>query len=123
MSIEHAHPRADNAARTVDPYVLATALDHIACSAAKSRSQTRRIRWIQQRAEIALRGDEYRDIDVDLPKSAGPNTQEKLNKRLSYELAIKHRLLEALQAIYNRHNAETMAQAREAIAEAMRAAA
>lgn len=96
MSAEHCYQRADKAARTVDPMILASALDHIARSAAKSRSQTRRIRWIEQRALIALRGQEYRDIDLDLPKSAGPDTAEKLQRRMAYHIAVKQELLEAL---------------------------
>lgn len=91
-------PRAYEAATSVDPMVLAQALDHIARTAARSRSQTRRIRWIEQRALFALRGQEYRDIDLELPKYAGPNTNEKLQRRMAYHIAVKHQLLEALQA-------------------------
>lgn len=76
MSAAPIYPRSDKAARTVDPMVLAQALDHIAATAAKSRSQTRRIRWIEQRAVFALEGREYRDIDVDLPKDAGQHGRE-----------------------------------------------
>ena len=79
MSAEPVYPRSDKAAREVDPMLLANALDHIAKVAAMSHTSTRRLRWIEQRAIFALEGREYRDLDLDLPKSL-PETQEK-NKR------------------------------------------
>jgi len=97
--VTHEYPRAYAAATSVDPLILAQALDHIARTAAKSRSQTRRTRWIEQRALCALRGDEYRDIDVDLPKSAGPDTAEKLQRRMAWHIAQKHEALEALREL------------------------
>jgi hypothetical protein len=97
--VTHEFPRAYEAATNVDPLILAQALDHIARTAAKSRSQTRRTRWIEQRALGALRGDEYRDIDVDLPKSAGPDTAEKLQRRMAWHIALKHEALEALREL------------------------
>ena len=66
-SSDHIYPRADKASREVDSFVLASALDHIAKVAAKSHTQTRRIRWIQARAENALAGKEHCDLDIDLP--------------------------------------------------------
>jgi len=98
--VTHESPRAYEAATKVDPLILAKALDHIAHTAARSRSQTRRLRWIEQRALIALRGEEFRDIDIDLPKSAGPDTHEKLQRRMAYHIAVKHDLLSALQALH-----------------------
>lgn len=92
-------PRASQAANNVDPMVLASALDHIARAAARSRSMTRRIRWIGLRAELALAGKEYRDTDVDLPKSARPGTPEKLQKRLAYEIAVHHGMRDRLEAL------------------------
>ena len=80
--VQHEHPLAFKAATEVDPLILANALDHIRKTAAKSRTSTRRLRWIEQRALFALRGAEYRDIDVDLPRDAGPNTLEKVERRL-----------------------------------------
>jgi len=77
--------------------LLRGALDHIAKTARASRSQTRRLRWIELRAETALRGEVYRDQDIDLPKNAGPNTPERLRQRLARVTAEKHALLEALQ--------------------------
>lgn len=93
----HIYERANNAANAVDPMVLASALDHIAKTAAKSRSQTRRIRWIELRATYALEGREYRDIDVDLPKDAGAKTPEKLGRKLAHEAYIRRALVAAAQ--------------------------
>lgn len=98
--ITHEYPRAYEAATTVDPLILAKALDHIARTAARSRSQTRRLRWIEQRALIALRGEEYRDSDLDLPRNAGPGTPEKLQRRLAHHIAQKHRVVAALRALH-----------------------
>lgn len=98
--VTHEFPRAFEAATKVDPLIMAKALDHIARTAARSRSMTRRLRWIEQRALIALRGDEYCDSDLDLPKSAGPDTHEKLQRRMSYHIAVKHQLRDALQALH-----------------------
>lgn len=97
--VTHVHERAFAAARSVDPLLMAQALDHIAHTAARSRSQTRRLRWIEQRALIALAGREYRDIDVDLPKSAGPNTAERLKNRMDYHAALKHELAGLLREV------------------------
>ncbi len=79
--------------------VLAGALDHIARTAERSRGQSRRIRWIKARAESALAGNDYADAGVDLPKSAGPDTAEKLQRRMAYHIAIKHELAEALREL------------------------
>jgi len=91
MSATPIFPRADKAAREVDPMILAQALDHIAKSAAKSRTSTRRLRWIEQRAIFALEGREYRDIDLDLPKDSS-NTAEKNARRIAYLLSALHRI-------------------------------
>lgn len=95
MTITHVHERADKAARSVDPLVLAMALDHIAKTAQRSRSQTRRLRWIQVRAEFALAGREYQDMDVDLPRFVGGDTPERLRKRLTHWRSITKKLLAA----------------------------
>ncbi|MDN8617811.1 hypothetical protein [Variovorax ginsengisoli] len=97
--VQHEHPLAIKAATEVDPLILANALDHIRKTAGKSRTSTRRLRWIEQRALFALRGDEYRDIDLDLPKDAGPNTQEKLKRRMDFHIAVKHAHAEALRQL------------------------
>jgi hypothetical protein len=97
MSAEHIYKRANEAAVSVDPMILAGALDHIARTAARSRSQTRRIRWIEQRALTALEGREYRDIDVDLPKSGGPETAEKLKAKAGHYKRLNAELLALLK--------------------------
>ena len=97
--VEHENPRVFEAACKVDPIILANALDHIAKTADRSRSQSRRVRWIKARAESALAGNDYADAGVDLPKSAGPNTNEKLQRRMAYHIAIKHQLAEAVRAM------------------------
>lgn len=79
--------------------LLRGALDHIARTASKSRSMTRRIRWIEQRALFALRGEVYRDDKIDLPKSGGPDTAERLQKRLAAANAQRDELLAVLQKL------------------------
>ena len=98
--VTHEYPRAHKAATEVDSMILAQALDHIARTAARSRSQTRRIRWIERRAQDALAGKEFFESAIDLPKSAGPDTHEKLQRRMAYHIAIQHQLREALQALH-----------------------
>lgn len=67
--------RADRLQRTIDGLEnadmaeLVDALDHIARACRASRTQTRRIRWIEHRAKCALEGGDWRD--VDLPKMGG----------------------------------------------------
>lgn len=97
--VEHENPRAFEAACKVDPMILANALDHIARTADRSRSQSRRTRWIKARAESALAGNDYADAGVDLPKSMGPNTGEKMARRMAYHIAIKHQLAEAIRSL------------------------
>ena len=50
---------------------LREALAHIVKTVGQSRSSTRRLRWIDQRAQFALEGREYDDSLFDLPKDAG----------------------------------------------------
>lgn len=60
---------------------LRDALDHIARVARKSRSLTRRLKWIQLRAEGALEGhDEWRT--VELPRD-DENRRDKLRARVA----------------------------------------
>lgn len=119
--------------------LLRGALDHIARTASKSRSMTRRIRWIEQRALFALRGEVYRDDKIDLPKSGGPDTAERLQKRLAAANHQRDELLALLvegagimdgisKGCYSRNNLETLCgdfaeQARAAIAKATGGAA
>ncbi len=88
--------------------LLRGALDHIAKTARASRSQTRRLRWIELRAETALRGEVYRDQDIDRPKNAGPNTPERLRQRLVQTKAEKHELLEALRVLVDADAAQAL---------------
>lgn len=46
---------------------LRDALDHIARTCRASRTSTRRIRWIERRAEWALEGKAYTDNAFDIP--------------------------------------------------------
>lgn len=87
---------------------LLGALDHIAKTAALSRTSTRRLRWIEARARGALDGRPYSDLDIDLPKDGGPNTVEKLRKRIAYLRHQRAELLEALSKIeqWNSHTSE-----------------
>lgn len=57
---------------------LTEALDHIGRSCRASRTQTRRIRWIEARAIGALRGDYDLHRTLNLPKDGGPETAAKL---------------------------------------------
>lgn len=63
--------------------LLRQALDHISRAAANSASSTRRIRWIQRRADMALRGEAYTDSAFDLPK-VNPEAQDRLKRQLSH---------------------------------------
>lgn len=121
MSANHIYERADKAARTVDPLMLASALDHIAKTAAKSRTQTRRLRWIQARAELALAGREYKDIDLDLPRDGGPETASKLKRSLWKMKQERDELLSALADLVGWQTCapdEVVASAHAAIAKA-----
>lgn len=90
--VTHTNERADRAARQVDPMLLANALEHIARTAARSRSSTRRIRWIEQRALLALEGRELVGNEIELPKSGGVATEERKARRISYLLSVMHRI-------------------------------
>lgn len=47
--------------------LLRAALEHIQKTAGQSRTQTRRLRWISKRAELALAGRPYVSSEHDLP--------------------------------------------------------
>ena len=72
--------------------ILIDALDHIMRTAHGSRTQTRRLRWIAERARCAIDGKEdWRDID--LPKKAKLSLRESkmqtfIDKALSQDCAI-----------------------------------
>ena len=80
---------------------LAQALDHIAKSAARSRTSTRRLRWIEQRAIFALEGREYRDIDLELPRSPSDESIERMRLERAKLRAENAQLLEALRDMLN----------------------
>jgi hypothetical protein len=60
------------------------ALDHIVRVCKASRTQTRRIRWIERRAEGAIRGEESDGSEFDLPKKPSEETFEKLKRQLAH---------------------------------------
>ena len=70
--------------------LMHNALDHIARTARKSRTSTRRLRWIEERANDAIAGRAY--TPVDLPKDGGPDTAEKLKRKLSEAMAERDQL-------------------------------
>lgn len=79
--------------------LLRSALHHIIKTVGQSRSSTRRLRWIQQRAFWALAGREYDNSQFDLPRSAG-QTAEKISQKngeLKRELAAATQRAEAAQ--------------------------
>jgi hypothetical protein len=53
----------------LDAQHLRNALDHIAKTARNSRTSTRRLRWIEQRALFALEGKPYDKEAFDLPQT------------------------------------------------------
>lgn len=61
---------------------LRDALEHIQKACVLSRTQSRRIRWIETRAHGALIGDDRLHRSIDLPKDGGPDTAEKLRRRM-----------------------------------------
>lgn len=79
--------------------IMRNALDHIARTARKSRSSTRRLRWIEQRALLAMDGKVYREEDINLPKSVGPETNERLTKKLRAVTTQRDTLRAALQGM------------------------
>ena len=68
---------------SIDPCPLRAALDHIAKTAEASRTSTRRLRWIQKRAELALAGVPYDIRALELPKD-NPDATEKLKRKLGH---------------------------------------
>lgn len=77
---------------------LRDALRHIACTCRASRTSTRRLRWIEQRAEWALAGRAYDDQAFDLPKDATHSTEKLAAKirRLREIVTTPHETKEAL---------------------------
>lgn len=70
----------------VDP--LRIALEHIQKTVGQSRTQTRRLRWIGKRAELALAGRPYVASEHDLP----PNGDSEHFKLLRQKATLKERV-------------------------------
>lgn len=67
----------------INGYVMQRdALEHIEVTCQRSRTSTRRLRWIEQRARYALDGKAYSDTAFDLPKDA-TSSAEKLKIRVA----------------------------------------
>ena len=69
--------------------LLENALDHIAKTARNSRTNSKRIRWIEKRAEDAILGIPYNRDDFELPKmnTLSASQYERLLKDREKELA------------------------------------
>lgn len=78
--------------------LLEDALDHIARTCKGSKIQSRRIRWIQQRAEQALRGEQFTPGDFEMPKNVGPERVTTLQKRIVVLKALQKELIASLNA-------------------------
>lgn len=76
---------------------MRSALEHIAKTARASRSQHRRIRWIEQRAQRALDGLPYEVID--LPKHSSHSTSERLGKQFSAAKCHNRALVQAAENV------------------------
>lgn len=62
--------------------VLQDALDHIMRVARGSRTQTRRIRWIFERARCALFNEDWREVDLKHPRMVLRGLPSDLEQRL-----------------------------------------
>lgn len=80
------------------PELMVEALFHIAKTAAASRSSTRRVRWIQARAEGALRGQIYSDETLHIPRDAGLTT-EKIRRQNQWLKKVNRQLCEVLKMV------------------------
>jgi len=73
---------SDNLIPSPEHFVLMrNALDHIARTARKSRTSTRRLRWIEKRAELAAAGGPYSQEAFDLPRIVDPDSETALQAR------------------------------------------
>lgn len=68
--------------------LMRDALDHIAKTCSQSRTQTLRIRWIKDRANLALQGKPYVQSEHALPRSAGDSAvmAQMKAKQLQFEV-------------------------------------
>ena len=87
------------------PEIMADALDHIARTARASRSQTRRLRWIDQRATNALAGIPHSDGDINLPKKATESRSMALQKRMAWHIALRKQAADSLLNVVNKYRA------------------
>jgi len=67
VAIEALFAALESQAREIE--LVRDALDHIARTCTQSRTQTRRLRWINYRANTALEGKTYDEKLLDLPKN------------------------------------------------------
>ncbi|VFR81010.1 hypothetical protein RAN3_2504 [plant metagenome] len=74
-----------------DVELLRDALDHIMRTARASRTQTRRTRFIEKRAKLALDGVPYSPRDFDLPKMTPVQTALDTAKRQNMALRFNYR--------------------------------
>lgn len=78
---------------------LRDALDHIAKTCGQSRTDSRRLRWIEYRANTALEGKPYDNSLIDLPKNGERNSAmlrariDTLQQRLAEAVALVDRAL------------------------------
>lgn len=59
---------------------LVEALDHIVATCKRSNNKSRRLRWIEMRAETAINGEDWREKEV--PKSSNLSIRERAMKRI-----------------------------------------
>ena len=83
----------------VDPAILSDALAHIARVAGKSRTASRRTRWIQQRAEKALAGELFTPEALDVPRDPGPDTVVRLKHKARTMRRLATTLTDVLQRL------------------------
>lgn len=80
-----------HAARMLD------ALGHIILTAKNSSTSTRRMRWIQRRAEMAIDNQPYSEASFDLPKYDADSLERRI-KRMGYRVGVTRDALTALAA-------------------------
>jgi hypothetical protein len=72
--------------------LLVDALDHIKKAADASRTNTRRLRWIGERAVIAMRGEVYTNEAFDLPKYAAGKDDQLIRQKTEKARALRQAL-------------------------------
>lgn len=81
------------------PQLYKSALEHVERTAMQSRSQARRIRWIQRRCRIALDGFRLKDKPIELPKKSPSGTPEKLQRHNGWLKYANKQLTEVLESL------------------------